>query len=486
VKRRSYDAVVCGSGPNGLAAAVTLARAGLSVLVVEGHDTPGGGTRTLELTLPGFRHDVCSTVHPLGIASPFFAALAADLARHGLSFVHADVPAAHVLDDGHAVLLQRSVEATAEGLGADAAAYREFVATFVERYAELLPMILGPLRAPASPLLLGRFGLSALRSARSAVSRFREPFAPALVAGMAAHAMLPLEAAGTASFALVLMLTGHAVGWPLVRGGSQSITTALVALLEERGGELELGHMVSSLSELPPARAYLLDVSPRALVSLVGAELPAAYKARLRRFSYGPGVFKMDWALSQPIPWRDPNCARASTVHLGGTFEQVATAERMVHAGELANHPFVLLTQPTLVDPQRAPPDRHIAWAYCHVPHASSANAARSIEHQIERAAPGFRDIVLARASKSAVEVESYNPNYVGGDINSGLARLSQLFFRPVVAADPYATGADNVFLCSSSTPPGGGVHGMCGYWAARSALRRRFGIVRDPLATFA
>ncbi len=482
--RNSYDAIVVGSGPNGLAAAIALADANLATLLVEARSTPGGGARSEALTLPGFLHDVCSTVHPLGRGSPFFRTLG--LERYGLSWVDPPAPLAHVLDDGRVVMMERSLDATAEQLGTDGAAYRELLAPFVENFDELMHMILGPLRLPSSPLLLGRFGLVALSSMLSlARARFNEERAPALLAGMAAHAMLPLDAAATAAFGLVLASSGHAVGWPIARGGSRAITEALVARFKAAGGELLLDTEVKQLRELPRARAYLLDVAPRQLASLAADELPARYLERLARFRYGPGVYKMDWALRGPIPWRDANCPRAATVHLSGSIQHLAAAEAAVHGRQLAARPFVLLVQPSLFDSSRAPAGMHVAWAYCHVPHATTLDASATIEAQIERFAPGFKDLILARSTRNALEMQGYNPNYVGGDINGGLASLSQLFFRPVTRVDPYSTPAPDIFLCSSSTPPGGGVHGMCGYWAAQSALRRVFGANtrRDSIA---
>jgi len=469
-----YDAVVVGAGPNGLAAAITMARAGCATLVIEAADTPGGGARSAALTRPGFVHDVCSTVHPLAAAGPFFRRLG--LERFGLSWVHPDAPLAHALADGRVVTLERSVDATAAGLGADGPAYRRLMQPFVRRFDALMLALLGPLRLTKTPFLLARFGLAGLRSMRGLAHRFREPAAPALLAGMAAHAMIPLEAAGSASFALVLGTSAHAVGWPLARGGSQAITDALVACLREAGGEIVTRQRVERLDALPRARAYLLDVTPRQALAIAGDRWPARYCRRLEPFRYGPGVFKVDWALSAPIPWRDPACLRAATVHLAGTLDDVAAAEIAPYAGRVAERPFVLLVQPTLADPTRAPTGRHVAWAYCHVPHGRRVDALGAIEAQIERCAPGFRDVVVARATRDPLDMEAYDANFVGGDINGGLAVLSQLFFRPVAALDPYATPAPDVFLCSSSTPPGGGVHGMCGWWAAQSALARVFG----------
>jgi phytoene dehydrogenase-like protein len=368
------------------------------------------------------------------------------------------------------------VDDTAAQLGRDGPAYRRLLEPFVERFHRLMPMVLGPLRFPREPLLMARFGLLALRSMRGVAGDFFvDRPARALLAGIAAHAVLPLDALATNSFALVLGTAGHAVGWPIARGGSQSITDALIACLRAHGGDIVLDRPIASMADLPAARAYLFDVSPRQLLSIAGDRLPASYRKRVARFRHGPGVYKMDWALSGPIPWRNPACARSATVHLAGSFSEVHDAEHAVHEGRLSERPFVLVVQPTLFDPTRAPPGKHIAWAYCHVPHGSAVDAASAIEGQIERYAPGFRDLVLARATRNAREMEQHNPNYVGGDIAGGMPDLKQLFFRPVVSTDPYATPSGDIFLCSSSTPPGGGVHGMCGYWAATSALGRVF-----------
>jgi phytoene dehydrogenase-like protein len=467
-----YDAVIVGAGPNGLAAAIRLLQAGLATLVIEGQPVAGGGMRTSELTLPGYRHDVCSGVHPLGIASPFLRSL--PLAQHGLQWIDSPAPLAHVLGDGSAVFLERSVDDTAAQFGADGPAYRRLLAPFVAAHERLLPQILAPLRIPAAPWLMARFGLSAIRSLTGLVrGRFAGAPARALLAGIAAHAVVPLDGLATASFALVLALAGHAAGWPGARGGSQAIADALVAHYRSLGGELVTGQPVSEFAQLPAARAYLFDLSPRQLLAIAGDRLPARYRRRLQRFRHGPGVFKVDWALRAPLPWKDARCQRAVTVHLAGDLDDIVSAEAEVHAGRLPERPFVLVGQPSLVDDSRAPAGRHTVWAYCHVPHDSPVDALPAIEAQLERYAPGFRELVLARATRSARELAAYSPNYVGGDISGGASDLRQLFFRPTLRADPYATPNPQIFLCSASTPPGAGVHGMCGYWAARSVLAR-------------
>jgi phytoene dehydrogenase-like protein len=461
-----------GSGPNGLAAAIATAREGLETLVVEARDTPGGGVRTKALTEPGFLHDVCSSVHPLAIASPWFRALELEV-----EWIQPPAALAHVLGDGRAITLERSLDDTAAQLGSDGDTYRRLLAPYVERFDELLEGILGPLRLPSHPVLLARFGLDAIRSLRGLTrSRFRGDRAGALLAGIAAHAMIPLDSLASASFGIVLAMAGHAAGWPIARGGSRAITEALVTRFQQLGGELVLDTPVTTIDHLPRANAYIFDVTPRQLLAIAGHRLPASYRARLGRFRYGPGVFKLDWALRAPVPWRDPRALRSATVHLSGSDDDIANAEQAVHEGALAPRPFILFVQPTLFDPSRAPPGMHIAWAYCHVPNGTSFDATELIESNIESFAPGFRDLIIGRASMSAVEIERYNPNYVGGDINGGLSDLRQLFFRPLLRVDPYATAAKDIFICSSSTPPGGGVHGMCGYWAARSVLRHVFG----------
>jgi phytoene dehydrogenase-like protein len=470
--RPGYDAIVVGAGPNGLAAAVTLARAGCSVLVREGAPTIGGGCRVAELTLPGFVHDVCSAIHPLGVASPFFRSL--PLAKHGLEWITPPAALAHPLDGGEAAMLDGSFEATGATLGPDADAYRRLILPLAADWEKILAVVLAPLRLPTHPMALVRFGLGAAQSARGLAERtFTADPARALFAGMAAHAMIPLERSPTAAFGLTLALLGHAVGWPLPRGGSQAIVDALAAYLRTLGGEIVTGAPVRSLTELPPARVVLCDVTPRQLLKLAGDDLPSGYRAQLRRYRYGQGVFKLDWALDGPIPWRAAACARAGTVHVGGRLEEIAAAERAVWRGEHPERPFVLVAQQSLFDPTRAPAGKQTAWAYCHVPHGSTVDMTDRVEAQIERFAPGFRDRILARHALGPAALEAYNPNYIGGDIGCGVQDWGQLFTRPTPSLTPYATAKRGLYLCSSATPPGSGVHGMPGYWAANLALRR-------------
>jgi phytoene dehydrogenase-like protein len=459
-----------GAGPNGLAAAVTLAEAGRSVLVLEARDTIGGGTRTAELTLPGFRHDVCSAVHPLTAASPFFQSLGLDL-----EFVEPPAALAHPLDGGSAVLARRSLTETAQGLGSDEGRYRRLIVPFVEGWRALRDDVLSPLATvPRHPVRLSRFGLTGLRSAVGlAEARFETERARALFAGAAAHSFLPLERAASASFGLVLLTLAHVSGWPSPRGGSQAIADALAERLRSLGGEIQTGTEISALSQLPPSRVVLCDITPRQLVALAGDTLPGRYRQRLARWRYGPGVFKADFALDGPIPWRAPEVAQAGTVHLGGTLDEVARSEREVWQGRHPERPFVLLAQPTLFDDTRAPDGKHVAWAYCHVPNGSTFDMRERIEDQIERFAPGFRDRILACSARTTAELEHENANLIGGDISGGANTLWQLVARPVLRPSPYSTPLPWLYLCSSSTPPGGGVHGMCGHLAARAALRR-------------
>lgn len=469
------DVVVIGSGPNGLAAAIHLLQAGLRVRVVEAASEPGGGTRTAELTLPGFRHDVCSAAHPLGVLSPFFRSLR--LEDHGLRWVTPAAAVAHPLDDRPAVILWPSVQKTASELGSDGPAYRRMVEPFLRHIDELLNDALAPLRWPRHPFILGRFGLSAWRSAVGlARDTFNRTEARALFIGCAAHGIQPLENPLTAALGIIFLVTGHAAPWPVAEGGSSAIPRALVSLLRRLGGELVLNQPVRSLSQLPPARAYVFDTSPRAVVEICGQALPGAYRRRLERFRYGPGVFKLDWALSGPIPWRDSRISAASTVHLGGDLNRIAAAERTMYDGRHPDRPFILLCQQSLFDPTRAPTGRHTAYAYAHVPAHSDLDLTHTLEAEVERQAPGFRDLVLARHAITAVDFERYNPNYVGGAISGGVTDALQLFTRPVARLDPYTTPNPKIFMCSAATPPGAGVHGMCGFWAARSVLRRLSG----------
>ena len=460
-----------GAGPNGLSAAIAIALAGRSVLVVEGRDTVGGGARSASLTLPGFIHDVCSAVHPLAADSPFFSTL--PLSGHGLEWVQPLAPLAHPLGDGTAAMLYRSVDRTADGLGTDGVSYKRLFGPLVRKWDHLKDDLLAPLRVPHHPLVTARFGVIGLRSALSvAQAHFRDDRAKALFSGMAAHSMLPLERPLSAAFGLVLGASGHAVGWPMPRGGSQHIAEALASYLSSLGGKIETGRQVNELDDLPSTTVTLLDLTPKQIVKIVGQRLPDPFRHKLEGYRYGPGVFKMDWALSGPVPWTTAECQRAGTLHLGGTMAEIAQAEHAVWQGSHPDRPFVVFSQPSLFDPSRAPRGLHTAWAYCHVPNGSGFDMTDRIENQVERFAPGFRERVLKRNSRSAVALEQYNPNYVGGDINGGVQDIGQLFSRPAQVLSPYAIPSSNIFICSSSTPPGGGVHGMCGYWAAQAALR--------------
>ena len=467
------SATVVGSGPNGLVAAITLARAGWDVRVLEAADTPGGGLRSAELTRPGVLHDVCSAIHPLALASPAMRSL--DLGDSGLRWVHPDVPLAHPLDDGPAALMHRSVDVTAAGLGSDAGTYRDMYQPLVERGFEVSDGLLSPLDVPpAHPVALARFGWIGIRSARRlARRRFDTTEARALFAGLAAHSILSLDAASSAGYGLMLGLLGHTVGWPMAEGGSGRIADALVSVLEDHGGRVECGRRVSSLTEIGEADAVVLDLTPRQVVDIASDRLPNRYRRRLSRFRYGPGVFKVDWVLDGPIPWSDPQCPRAATVHVGGTLEEVHAAEHQVSRGRHPDAPFVLLAQPTLFDRSRAPDGSETAWGYCHVPNGSDVDMTEAIETQIERFAPGFRDRVVARHTMGTSDMQAHDANYVGGDINGGAADLRQFVARPRFGLHPWRTPVAGLYLCSSSTPPGGGVHGMCGWHAAQEVMRK-------------
>ncbi|MGH9668344.1 MAG: phytoene desaturase family protein [Bryobacteraceae bacterium] len=467
------DASVIGAGPNGLTAAIVLARAGCKVTVFEAQPTIGGGARSAELTLPGFVHDICSAVHPMAAGSPIFATF--PLAEHGLEWIQPPSPLAHPLDNGACVLVERDAEKTAAGLGADSALYGRLVRPLARRWNDLAPEILGPLHVPSHPMLLARFGLlGAWPAARAARRLFKTREAQALFAGMAAHAILPLEKWGSAAFGWVMALTAHAVGWPIPRGGSQRISTALGSYFESLGGRIVCNTSIRALSELSATGPILCDITPRQLLAVAGDRLPERYCRKLEKYRYGPGVYKIDWALSGPIPWKAAECGRAATVHAGGTLEEIAASERAAWEGAIAERPFVLLAQPSLFDTTRAPASKHTAWAYCHVPNGSAEDMTGRIEAQVERFAPGFGARILARSTMTPADLESHNANLVGGDIGGGAQDLRQLFMRPTGSL--YRTPLQGVYLCSASTPPGGGVHGMCGYHAATLALREARG----------
>lgn len=468
----AYDAIIVGAGPNGLAAAITLAKAGCRVLLLEAKATVGGGMRTAALTLPGFQHDICSAIHPLGLGSPFFRDL--PLADFGLTWIQPPIPVAHPLDDGTAVALHRSFDDTAASIGVDGRAWRRLFEPVADTWETLAPLLLGPFPVPRAPIALAQLGVRAIWPAVGLANwLFQEERAKALFAGLAAHAILPLEQPLTAAFGLMLGALGHVVGWPLPRGGSQRIADALAGYLRTLGGEIVVNHPVQTLAELPTAQAILLDVTPRQLIQIAGDRLPTGYRRQLEKYRYGAGVFKIDYALSGPVPWQAPVCQQAGTVHLGGTMAEVAASERAIGHGQHPERPYVLVAQQSLFDETRAPAGQQTLWAYCHVPNGSTVDMTARIESQIERFAPGFRDLILARHIHNTADFQRYNANYIGGDINGGVQDLTQFWTRPTLRLNPYRTPIKGLYLCSSSTPPGGGVHGMCGFHAAQTALRR-------------
>jgi phytoene dehydrogenase-like protein len=480
LEKRDFDAIVVGSGPNGLAAAILLQQNGLSVLLIEGENTIGGGMRSAELTLPGFIHDICSAIHPLAAGSPYFQTL--PLSDHGLEYIYPEVAAAQPFDDGSAAILKQSVEETAGFLGDDARSYQNLIRPIVNNWPGMAADVLGPLHFPKHPLAMAAFGLVALRSALSVANRFKTEKAKGLFAGMAAHSMLPLTKVSSAAAALVMMVTGHTNGWPFPKGGSQKLANALASYFISLGGKIETGSYITSLEQLPSSHAVLFDISPRQLLEIAGHKFSHTYKRQLERYRYGMGVFKVDWALDSPIPFTAEECRHAGTVHIGNTFAEIAASEQQTWDGGLPEKPFVLLAQQSQFDATRAPKGKHTAWAYCHVSNGSVADRTEAIEKQVERFAPGFRERILARHTMNTAEMEEYNPNYIGGDINGGVIDLGQLFTRPALRWSPYRTSAKGLYLCSASTPPGGGVHGMCGYYAAKRALKDVFGINAELL----
>jgi len=475
MSKKDFDAIVVGSGPNGLSAAITLQKAGLSVLIVEAKSTIGGGMRTAELTLPGFKHDICSAIHPMAMGSPFFADL--PLHEHGLEFVHAPLAAAHPFDNGNAAILSRSIKETAKSLGKDGYAYLNLIQPLVESWPKIVDDTLGPLGIPKHPLLLAQFGLKAMQPASWIAKNFETEKAKGLWAGMTAHSIQPLTNYSSAAIGMVLSAVGHLYGWPIPKGGSQSIADALASYFISLGGKIETNFLVKSLDQLPSSDTVLFDVTPKQLLSIAGDKFSPLYKWQLERYRYGMGVFKIDWALDGAIPFTASDCNKAATVHLGNTFKEIADGEELASSGGHPEKPFVLLAQQSLFDKTRAPEGKHTAWAYCHVPNGSNVDMTAAIENQVERFAPGFKDQILAKNTMNSSQIEAYNPNYIGGDINGGIIDIGQLFTRPALRLSPYRTSAKGIYICSSSTPPGGGVHGMCGYHAAKTALNDVFKI---------
>jgi phytoene dehydrogenase-like protein len=475
-----YDAVVVGSGPNGLAAGIALRQQGLSVLIVEGKETIGGGLRSAELTLPGFKHDICSAIHPMAAGSPFFNTL--PLNDHGLDFITPDICAAHPLDNGEAAVLRNSFEETVSRLEQDGNAYKKLIGPLVSSWPTIVKDILGPLSIPKNPVAYARFGLDAILSAKAISKRFSTTKAKGLWAGMAAHSLLPLTKLATAAIGMVLTTTGHLGGWPIPKGGSQQIANALASYFISLGGKIITNFYVKSLDQLPSSNIILFDITPKQLLEIAGHKFSSLYRWQLNRYRYGMGVFKMDWALDGPIPFTAKECLSAGTVHLGNSFEEIAHTENMTWRGQHADKPFVLLAQQSLFDPSRAPAGKHTAWAYCHVPNGSTKDMSDIIERQIERFAPGFRDRILSKHAFNSNQLEAYNSNYIGGDINGGAIDIFQLFTRPALRSSPYRTSSKGMYICSASTPPGGGVHGMCGYNAAKRALKDIFNLNATPL----
>lgn len=472
---KRYDAIVIGSGPNGFAAAITLQQQGISTLLIEGADSIGGGMRTKELTLPGFKHDVCSAIHPMAVASPFFATL--PLEKFGLQFTYAPYQAAHPLDDGETAFLHKDIHEAAADLGSDGKTYLKLIQPVFNQWETLALDTMGPLRFPKDPLLLAKFGLNALQPAEWIAKRFKTEKAKALWGGMAAHGIQPLSNLTTSAIGMVLSGVGHKYGWPIPVGGSQSTANALAAYFQSLGGEIQTDFWLTDMADLPDHKILILDLTPQQILKIKGLDLREGYKRQLQRYRQGMGVFKMDWALSEPVPFKDKRCQQAATVHLGNTFEEIARNERLTHEGKIVEKPFVLFTQQSAFDQSRAPEGKHTGWAYCHVPNGSIADRTEAIENQLERFAPGFKDTILERSTINTHQLEDYNPNYIGGDINGGVMDILQLYTRPTWSFTPYRTANKYIYISSSATPPGGGVHGMCGFHAAKTALYDHFNI---------
>jgi len=467
-----YDAIIIGAGPNGLSAGIFLRQKGFQVLILEANETVGGGTRTAELTLPGFHHDVCSAIHPLGALSPYFQQL--DLEKYGLEWVSPKVSVAHPLDGEPAVILSKSIEETAANLGIDKDRYQRLITPLADHFDWLVADSLKPLGIPKHPFFLTKFGIkAALPATLFAKLFFKGDRAKALFAGCAGHSILPFEKMFTSALGLVFLASGHVIDWPVAKGGSQSISNALLKCYLSLGGKIEYSHKVTDLVQLPTARAYLFDTDPKQLSTIAKTALPESYRKRLNKYNYGAGTFKIDYALSEKIPWIDKRCADASTVHLGGTIEEITRGEAAAWKGKYEEQPYVLVAQQSHFDTTRSPKGQHTCWAYCHTPFNSNRDMSAEIENQIERFAPGFKDIILSKSSMNATRFHQYNPNYVGGSITGGSADITQLFTRPVARWNPYTTPNPAIFICSASTPPGGGVHGMCGYWAAKTVAKK-------------